>query len=87
MLHGESSHAHTGLVKTFSDKYTLCALGRYSGNHCSRALGPTPDKTTKGASSRKIKHCYSLLFSRSTPSSGRPWGISPWTWMPHAPTT
>ena len=34
---------HTsGLVKTFSDKYTLCALSRYSGNYRSRALSPTP---------------------------------------------
>ena len=41
---------HTsGLLKIFSDKYTLCALSRYSGNYCSTALSAHASKTTKGA--------------------------------------
>jgi hypothetical protein len=42
---------HTsGLLKTSSDKYTLCALSRYPGNYCSIALSALASKTTKGAS-------------------------------------
>jgi len=43
----DSRATHTsGLVKTFSDKYTPWTLSRYSENYCNRALSVHASKTT-----------------------------------------
>ena len=64
----------SGLVKTFSGKYTLCALGGYSEK-------AHAGKTTKGALSHKIRRCYSL---RRTASRRRRGAVFVEIWPPRS---